>query len=564
MEEMFVGIIIVLVVAHFRFKEAHFQHLMPSKGSAGLQGEQTSPQCLGESGFLVFVRPPRANTTAIRYNLYKTAYMICLVLPYLAVVNIPKLQELLVLMSKNVVIVTQFIDKTSQSFAITASVAVVAVLYVLLLSLPIIRRAEESLRFFFYEHAAIPAQQRLVQSRLHKGGFDVDHDVLEVVRNNLEPDGFDIRDIEYQETPTTRSLWTKIAVLNEQINRMRGDDRYKTAFATIREPSSGQCLVDDVEFRYQALKGDAKACLKELRRHPEEAETMLREERFRIECHQLLEEIYRLVSLVALRSNFCECDVALCVNRLGFDIEFRPSPLPSLNDLLWLSFILFVLVAFPLLKIAELPLYKALTIEAAYFVSVLMPIIIAAEWPNFVRNSKYSAQNIAYPVLAGLGAAAAGAVIAIVRHAIDLAPDTISLMEAVRVYALESTPWAVLHFVLAGTLAFLLQFGAYPDIEKLKRINRYQLMGSLRDGIILCAVVTATVIFYVYPELLVRIPERAERVRGLIYVLPPLVAFIFGFIVPTWYRANASRLEMSWRIRHGKATATPGASPGAI
>jgi hypothetical protein len=203
-----------------------------------------------------------------------------------------------------------------------------------------------------------------------------------------------------------------------------------------------------------------------------------------------------------------------------------------------------------------------LAIELAYFVSVIVPVIIAAEWPTLVRDAKYSMLNIVYPILSGSVAALAGAVIAITRHTLEPSAHVFNIVEAANVYMLESLPWAVLHFVLAGTLAFVIQFGAYPDVAGLSRLKRYQLVGSLRDAIILSVIVATTVTMYVYPELLSRIPERVEKSKVMMHVLPTLVAFVVGFIVPTWYRSNAYRLEMSWRKKSGKPPFQHGANPG--
>lgn len=565
MEDMLVGVVVVLVVAHFWFKEARSQQLM----LFGSQGGEESKSSTSMPRYVGFVPPPRANTTAIRYNLYKAIYMLCILATYLAVAFIPALQKIVVAAGEKfleVGILTNAglaVDSNAHLLAGNASFAVLAVVFVLLLRAPVVRRGEETLRYYFYEHAAIPAQQRLVQSRLRKSPFKVEPAVLKEVKRELKSDGFNLEDIHYDESSSAQSLWTKAAVLIEMVNRMRAEDCYKTAFATISEPSTGNCLVDDVEFRYQALKGDAKACLKELRERPGQETTNMREERFRDECHHLLESLYRLLSLVTLRSNFCECDVALCVRRLGFDVDFRVSPLPTLNDLFWLLFLLFVTVAIPLLQIANLAWYKALAIELAYFVSVVVPVIIAAEWPAIVRNAKYSMLNIVYPFMSGIVAALAGTVIAITRHTLEPSDHIFNIVEAVNVYILQSQPWAILHFVLAGTLAFLIQFGTYPDVVGLSRLKRYQLVGSLRDALILSVIVVATVTMYVYPELMSRIPERVERSIVMMHVLPTLVAFVVGFIVPTWYRSNANRLEMSWRKKSGKPPFQHGANPDA-
>ena len=73
------------------------------------------------------------------------------------------------------------------------------------------------------------------ENRLKHAPYHVDLSTLERVRSKLEAEGFQRRDLIYEDSPTTGSLWTKTSVLIEHLLKWQGEDKYKTAFAVLKE-----------------------------------------------------------------------------------------------------------------------------------------------------------------------------------------------------------------------------------------------------------------------------------------------------------------------------------------
>ena len=117
---------------------------------------------------------------------------------------------------------------------------------------------EWAIRRAFYTRACIPAQQLRESYRLKEAPFAPDEAMLKTIQDNLVHEDFVPADLAIDKNPTTRSLWTKAALLVAHIDQWQGDDRYKTAFATLREQDGVKRSVDHLVDAYEALKPDAR------------------------------------------------------------------------------------------------------------------------------------------------------------------------------------------------------------------------------------------------------------------------------------------------------------------
>ena len=109
--------------------------------------------------------PPRANTTAFKFWLYRVAYVAVGVTVYLAIDRIPGLAAQLQAIV-NFALQEAKIEQRFPALQNAAPVVLAFLVAVVLPKLPFFRGAEACLRRGLYDRAAIPAQQYLERNRL--------------------------------------------------------------------------------------------------------------------------------------------------------------------------------------------------------------------------------------------------------------------------------------------------------------------------------------------------------------------------------------------------------------
>lgn len=487
--------------------------------------------------------PPRANTTVFRYWLYGVTYGVIGVGVFLAAYSFDGLKHAMIWLSlpwvefvKSIVPADSRIDPSAFTSAF-----MIAILVLFLPKVPLVKIADRSLRRFLYARALIPAEQLRLCGCARTADFTVDSTLLEQVRDALEAEGFDREDINCDDKPTTRSLWTKVSVLIHHIERWEGLDQYKTAFAVLKERDSDRRSSEHVKGAYEAFKGDAKTCFKALREQPGHEETQQREERFRYECKRLLDAIYALVSRVSLQSHYSDRERVASFEELGFRIKPRQGgPVPDSNDVICLLILLGMVVILPLSQIEGVGFGKALMIGGIYFAATLTPLLLAAHCPVFAMGRGTRTPAVACPVVSGLIAVALGFAISMGSNSISAEFPWIDLSQGWQSYCTRSYPWSFLVFLIASLLSVFIRIGKYPDVSRLTGIYRYRQWGSLTDALIFAGCTAALMIVYIIPTLM-ELRGDDEWLRRLL--IPTAATFVIGFFVPTWYRANTLRAE---------------------
>lgn len=503
--------------------------------------------------------PIRANTTLFRFELYRTVYAAIGVTVYLLVSKVPGLAD-------DVQSVINLFAGSEQLFAIKdAGPFVLAILVALVLpAVPPFRWADATIRRALYQRASIPAEQLNLQGRLKRASYEVAGHVLLRTHTVLEAEGFKLEDLVYEAKPTTRSLWTKLSVLIEQLEHWRGEDKYKTAFAVLKEQDGKTRSCAQVKETYEALKGNARTCFAALRERAGERETQDREEDFRRQCKALLESIYALFSRVSLHSHYSERDRVACMRAIGFALELpQGGPIPDADDLVWLGVLLGAVITLPLWH--TLGLAHALTIAGIYFVATLTPIVLAAHCPRFTMRHSGRKPAIACPFIAGTVAALLGMVISVVaRSSVSPAFPWIDLSGGWAIYAARSYPWSFVVFLVAALIAVRIRGGRYPEVSTLKGLARYREWGSFVDAAVFAGSTAALIIFFVQPELARLAPERFADVGWRLAIVPAMTTFAIGFFVPTWYRANALRQSGEHAASTQRAMAEANAQPATL
>lgn len=258
----------------------------------------------------------------------------------------------------------------------------------------------------------------------------------------------------------------------------------------------------------------------------------------------MLERLYDVLSRVSLHAHFTETQRVESFRGLGFRLG-RADPFPTLdlNDILTLG--LLVLLAFtPLLGREDITLRRISAWAAASLVAALIPILLARRYPRLVTSASHRTLPLVFPMLAGLLAAAAGAVISILNEALaDPTARYFGLAAGWEKFATQIYPWKTLQFVLGFAIAALTRPRTYPDVALLTGACRYRSFGSLRDAAIVAGAMTAALALVVVP-MLGRIRGKPFPADWLNYGTSMLIGAVLGFFVPTWYRANLARVEV--------------------
>jgi hypothetical protein len=477
--------------------------------------------------------PPRANTTVFKFWLYSTLYATTGIAVYAALLRVPGLAGQ----------VQQIIDMAGGGKKIVledAGPVVLAFLVsVLFPVIPPLRNAERSIRRTMYERACIPAQQLRERNRLREARYEVRPDVLETVRARLGDEGFCEADIVYESTPTVRSMWTKAALLIAHVETWQGKDRYKTAFALLRERDGATLSVDRVLGAFEALKADARVCFAALRERPGAPETEARKAEFRRNCGELLVHVYDLLSRVSLKSHFTERERIACMGEIGFRLTPpEGGPIPDVNDLVWLAIVLAGVLLLPLS--VRLGVNRGLMIVTMMYAAVLVPILIAHRYPGFAAQPERNTPAVAFPVVSGLAAAVLAGVIAVAWQSIDLGQagsrPEIDVAVGWARYVTRGYAWTPLYALLAALIAWRTHTGAYPDVRELRGVACYREWGSLRDGLLFVAGAVGLMLGFVQRQ-----PAAPKDVLSVLIVAG--LALAIGFFVPTWYRAHRRRAD---------------------
>ena len=539
------GALCVFFCAISRFNNPRLLPADTSEQLANWQGHLKSILSWKRGQQNLLLRPPRANTTLFRYRLHQILYAFLAVLVYLLL-----LQDSILLQIQD--IISLFSPDETPSLINAGPLVIAAFVVMILPNVPPFLWADLKIRSMLYERALIPAQQLREMHRLKMAPYDPPATCVEQVRNRAITDGFDANDIAYDSNyPTTQSLWSKCAILIEQIRGWEADDHYKTAFAALKEAESEKRSVDEVKEMHRNLMADARVCFTQLRMHNGEEDDALRkrEAEFRSNCRILLEKIYILLAGVSLHSHYSDHDRIVKFGKLGFRLEpDAKGPIPDSNDLLLLTILLCTFLVLPLSY--RLGFIKALMIGAIMFSSVLTPIILARLCPRMKElktKSRRHGPNVLYPLLSAVLAAFAGFLISYIGNQF-IAPSGFCNYTGYERYINCSYPWSFLHGGIAFLLAIRLGAGKYPDTNRLQGLQRYRQWGDIKDAVICALGMLIITVAIVVPGLETLRDTNIEKgVYWMMLLRITLVSFVLGFIVPTWYRAHHLQLSVNRR-----------------
>lgn len=559
-----IGVLLVAVAAFFRFKVAP---IAPKRSQiAGV------PQWLGctltwltwkgEPQSALFP-PPRANTTFMKYLLFRLSYVCIFVMVYLAIgfiTGVAKEVDTIFEIIRHFVEVKDF--GRFQDFGPIA----LAVVIMMGSQFPPFRWIDLGLRGFLYEHAAIDGQRIFESNRLKRSDYRGEDLMVagsrkagaahKEVCDRLVPDGFDREDLRYLPgaPETAHSLWMKASLLNVHISNWEAMNKYKTAFKVLTERDSNERSVKAVHNNYEILKGNAVTCFKALREAPDLATTRDREADLRRDCKALLDQMYNLLARVSLISHYSDYERIECMGEIGFRLDPIPGgPTPDADEMVCLAAIVAVMIVLPLWWLTD-HLPRTLAVGFAMSSAMLTPVVLAHLYPRFAFKKRTTGSpSVAFPCVSGLVSGAIGFVViflcfsgaSIERMMTDLG-DT------------QYYQWTTFLFLLAALIGHRMRVGEYPGPSELESLPRHRAHGDLRDASIFAGSI-AVLVFALFAESTLEAwGEDRFALKASRLVLPPPFAFVVGFLIPTWYRAQRARPAGMTRSRRRPWLGDPG------
>lgn len=491
--------------------------------------------------YLVFP-PPRANTTPFKYWINRLGYTMVGVGIYLAIVEIDGLaaQTRLIIES----LATDEDGAMSDNVAILLDAGPITsafVIGVLLPMLPLFKTADLYIRSMLYESASIPAKRFRDVWRLKHADYEVKDEVLDNIRLKLVAEGFDAADIRYEPgSPTSYSLWTKIASLMRTCSIWSIDDCYKTAFSILMDCEENITSFDKLNAQYDALKSEAKTCFKELKLPPSDS-TIVRDEAFQMNCKGLLCNIYDFLSRASLHSHYSEEERIKSLRKSGFMLQDKRKVLPDTNDLIMLILVLSAVLIIPLALF--LGISKALIIGTVVYSAILMPIYLVHRYPVLQsKTTRYHLPDIRLPVASAISAMLFGLIVIVCYRFVS---NSFNIQLAWDMYA-SRHPWSFIHGTVAFMIAWRMQTGRYPDVSKQQGWQTIKAWGDLKDAVIISSVNLLVLMVLVIPKLEALGSAPSSVTRTLIILT--MMSFCIGFIVPTWYRAKLREKQGERRV----------------
>jgi len=420
------------------------------------------------------------------------------------------------------------------------------ILTVLLPKIPVLSNMDEWFRSRLQRIAAIPHEVRRLSAVLRRAPFRVEVERREEFVKAMIDKGFEQTDVRLDEGSDPYALWTKLAVLMQELDGWEADPRfisyvltYPTEFNTLR-------------LRYEALLSRARKCFVLLREQATDPDSIKKagavyayRDDFVEEVEALLKQVYEAISNAVLLCELTERARVSQLIKLGFGLDPRPPRRLTLNELLGLFTGMSVVYAFgfvvirqvrePQLRLGLDLLVLAFMIAAIYCVAVWCAIYPKTRW-SFARLQAGQGRPWGWYLLSGIIGAAAGTLIS---YAVKVATTHADLGIAWELNR-QTWPWTIMTFATTYGLAFLADDEPRDGFPGLLRADRLRWI----EGVALTAVMAATA--WLVHNLLLATHEAALA-RGAVKVLPVrpldemeiltvLIGFAIGYLVPSWYR----------------------------
>ena len=454
----------------------------------------------------------RSSTTAARYFMGLFLYCLVSISVYAMLVAFPHLLGF-----------AQFGQQigTDSSFnKISLPLFVALLLTVLLPKIPILNSVDK----WVYEQlkyvSAIPGEVIRLSAELRKDDLKISIEEQEEVRQQLENDGFDPKDIVFEKNKSPMSVWTNLTLLFQKVEGWKSDRRMAGYIA------SSQIELQKLHDRKQLLVSKAKTCFHllnediqgEATRRTHEATVRYRED-FTERVDQLTQDMFDFIARGVLRAELTDGAREHRLKAMGFSLEW-PDEF-SLNELLLFFGVVcivmmsgFVLFGAAFTKLSfEAMLIRAIMISVIYSVAVACAVLPKTRW-GFARSEVGEVRPIGFYLVAGLMSAAISQLTGLffnllLTHRFDWA-----LQRARLTY-----PWLLMSFATALITAIMVD---NPQLQMMSP-KRQRCLEGLAQGVLMLAVSSLT---YMWLQQRLYVDFKGVDLKYLDYDLPPWITIV--------------------------------------
>jgi hypothetical protein len=489
-----------------------------------------------------FNTPPsnRSSTTAARYFAGLFLYCLVTISIYALLVAFPHLLEFSLYKNAIGTLPTQ----------VSLPLLVALLLTALLPRIPFLNSADRWVFDQLKYMSSIPAEVLRLSAELRKDELKVSPAEQQAVRQLLENDGFDPRDVKFQDDMSPAGMWTRLAILFQKIEPWKSDRKMAGYIA------ASQSELQNLRDRKQSLSSKAKTCFHLVNEDIEggaigktHQATNRYKEDFTEHVQRLTQDTFDFIARGVLRVDLTDSAREHRLKGMGFSIPW-PDQF-SLNELLLLFSLVCIIMlsgfvlfgsAFSNVSFGAM-LIRAIMISVIYSVAVACAVLPKSKW-SFATAEGGQVRPIGFYLVAGL-------ISALISHVISLVFNTILMQRLDWAWqrSLLTYPWLLVSFATALITAVMVDNRQWPSLSTM----RQRLLEGAGEGTLMFGVTALT---YRWLSERLNVDFKGVNLKYLDYELPKpiimlvmaaVIGFVIGFFIPHWYRLHQKRSEENMR-----------------
>lgn len=480
----------------------------------------------------------RASTTALRYYMAFTTYIVAYLCTYLILLHNPALLKQLL----------PDIDWVQQYGAGDDTLPVIMALGLSMLipKAPVLVKLDRQLKKYLHRLASIPFEAHRLSKEIQSLEFAPPAGILAALQAELEAQAFSVRSLVQARTHPVLATWLKLTSLMLQLKHWERDED----FSLFVQERSGQ--FQRLQTRYKSLTAAAVSADELLRQAQEQPQVQSLQEaagRFhrnlKAEEDALFSEMCDFISQALLANCYLNQRRCASLKQMGFLLpHYIPAGSVSIHQISWLLLVLsvlltasFVLLGAQMTANFNILLLRVAMIVSIYCVAVYATVNLKAHWRWFHHRPGETYPAASY-LLTGVIAMVSATVIMLGFNmlvevaTVSNAGLSAALATAWHEFTGYRYPWLVLTFLCAFTLSFLI------DLDRSEWIApRWRNAGNA--VLLMLVQMTGSVLVYVWSQSLYADSGR-ELPVSLASVLrnSSIIGCVIGYWVPAWFNTR--------------------------
>lgn len=487
----------------------------------------------------------RASTTAARYYMAFTTYVVAYLCTYLVLLHNPALLKQLFPDA------AWLEDYGTQGDNLPLLLALG--LSMLIPKAPMLMRVDRAIKKYLHRLASIPYEAHRLSKEIQSLAFEIPPALFPQLQHLLDERSFSVRSVARANSHPVMKSWVKVSSLVLQLQQWERDED----FSVFVQERSGQ--FQRILDRYKSLtaatvSADQLQC--QAAEQPHVASLQEASERFcrnlKNEENALFGDICDFVSQALLANCFRNQSRCATLQRMGFAIPQKaPVGSVSIHQITWLMLVLAVLLTASFVMLGaqmgsgiEIILLRVAMIVSIYCVAVYVAVNLKAHWRWFQHTPGQIYPAASYVATGIIAMLLATPVSLLFNMLVEVAiGKQAGLGEALGVAWAEYTtyryPWMAISFLCAMCLSFLIDFDRSGVVKAKWRsaVNAMILMVVLLCGYAL--------VFVWVQSLHQNSPEPFRLTLASLLRVASIIGCAIGYCVPAWFNARQESAPMA-------------------